>query len=265
MFGPDIYRSRVLELNASDERGIAVVREKIKKFAQIAVTKGQNSNSPNFKIIVLDEADSLTGDAQAALRRVIEKYTKITRFCLICNYISKIIDPLASRCAKFRFKPISQVTHIQRLQYICEREAINCTQTALECLVDLSDGDLRKSITTLQSTSKLYSGFITDDNIREVAAVIPDSVINAIYREITNNFDSLQRMTDDIIYSGYQPDMLILQLFEFLATRQEISDVKKSKIMEILAETDYALVAGASEYMQVIKTLTNIQQVIKAQ
>ena len=264
MFGIDIYRSRVLELNASDERGIAVVREKIKKFAQIAVTKGVNSSSPNFKIIILDEADSLTTDAQAALRRVIEKYTKITRFCLICNYVSKIIDPLASRCAKFRFKPISVESHLNRLQYICEKEQIGCTNLALECLINLSEGDLRKSITTLQSASKLFGGMITDENIREVASVIPDTVIINLYREINNNFESLQKITDDIIFNGYQPDVLIFQLFDFIAGRQEISDLKKSQIMEVLGEADYGLVAGGNEYLQIIKTITTIQKIIKS-
>lgn len=263
MFGHDIYRSRVLELNASDERGIAVVREKIKKFAQIAVTKGL-ANSPNFKIIVLDEADSLTSDAQAALRRVIEKYTKITRFCLICNYISKIIDPLASRCAKFRFKPISMQSHFDRLQYICEQEKIACTQQALEALIMLSEGDLRKSITSLQSASKLYSGMISEETIREVAAVIPDSVITGLYREINGSFEGLQRATDEVIYNGYQPDMLIFQLFDFVTTRQEISDLKKSQIMEILGEADYGLIAGGNEYLQIIKAVSSMQKIILA-
>ena len=264
MFGTDIYRSRVLELNASDERGIAVVREKIKKFAQIAVTKGANPNSPNFKIIVLDEADSLTSDAQAALRRVIEKYTKITRFCLICNYISKIIDPLASRCAKFRFKPISADTHKARLQYICEQERIACTQGALDSLVLLSDGDLRKSITTLQSASKLFRGMIEENSIKEVAAVIPDVVITNLYREINNSFESLQRLTEDVIYNGYQPDVLIFQLFDFLASRQEISDIKKARIMETLGEADYGLIAGGNEYLQIVAALTAIQKIIRS-
>lgn len=254
----------MLELNASDERGISVVREKIKKFAQIAVTKGSLTNSPSFKIIVLDEADSLTSDAQAALRRVIEKYTKITRFCLICNYISKIIDPLASRCAKFRFKPISVDTHRLRLEYICTQENIACTNLAIECLIKLSDGDLRKSITTLQSTSKLFRGVITDLNILEVAAVIPDNVIHAIYRELNGNFEGLSRFTDELMCLGYQPDCIVFQLFDFFAERDEISDFKKAKIAEVLAETDYGLVAGGNEYLQIVKTLTSIQKVLKS-
>merc|ERR1719253_853124 len=144
LFGP-LFKDRVLELNASDERGIAVVREKVKRFASTAVggKKAEGFPCPNFKIIVLDEADAMTNDAQAALRRVIENYAKVTRFVLVCNYISRVIEPLASRCAKFRFQPIAHTAHLARLRTICEQEQVNLTEGTLDEAVCLADGDLR--------------------------------------------------------------------------------------------------------------------------
>jgi len=263
MFGPDLYKDRLLELNASDDRGISVVRDKIKKFAQRAVVKDSNYPSPSFKIIVLDEADSLTGDAQAALRRVIEKYTKVTRFCLICNYISKIIDPLASRCVKFRFKPISKVPQVSRLSYISNQEGLEVTHEVLDSLVDLTEGDMRRSITTLQSTSKLYGTNITREMIREVSAIIPPEVIESIYTTAQKDFDSVKELCDELMYSGFQPDVLLSQLFDYLVSRPEISDIKKSKLSEVLAEADWSLTSGGSEVLVLQKALTSLQIILK--
>ena len=142
MFGSEV-NSRVLKLNASDDRGIDAIRTKIKDFANLAVNT--YSDLPPFKIIILDEADSMTEDAQSALRRIIEKHTKVTRFCIICNYISKIIDPLVSRCAKFKFSPLSKESMIKRLEYIAKEEHLIISNNVWETLIDISKGDMRES------------------------------------------------------------------------------------------------------------------------
>ncbi|ANB15103.1 replication factor C subunit 2 [Sugiyamaella lignohabitans] len=160
LYGPELMKSRVLELNASDERGISIVREKVKNFAKTVVstpTEYQRTHypCPPYKIIILDEADSMTSDAQSALRRTMETYSKITRFCLICNYVTRIIDPLASRCSKFRFKPLDQSNALDRLEFIAKQENVKYELDALTRLMDASNGDLRKAITLLQSASRL--------------------------------------------------------------------------------------------------------------
>merc|ERR1712109_332665 len=128
---------RILELNASDERGIAVVRDKIKTFSQQTVSNSSSTKVPPFKIVILDEADSMTKDAQSALRRTMEKEGRSTRFCLICNYISRIIEPITSRCAKFRFKPLSDSAIRGRIQMICESEKLTLKDDdAFKLLID---------------------------------------------------------------------------------------------------------------------------------
>lgn len=165
LYGPDLIKTRVLELNASDERGISIVREKVKNFARMQLSNppagpaGEEYRKkypcPPYKIVILDEADSMTQDAQSALRRTMETYSKITRFCLVCNYVTRIIDPLASRCSKFRFKPLDEANAGKRLEDIARLESVNLEDGVVDSLLRCSEGDLRKAITFLQSASRL--------------------------------------------------------------------------------------------------------------
>lgn len=174
LFGPDLFRSRVLELNASDERGISIVRTKIKDFARqqlSGVPSGdygkeylQKYPCPPFKVIVLDEADSMTQDAQSALRRTMETYSRITRFCLICNYVTRIIDPLASRCSKFRFKSLDSSDAGKRVEKIADKEGVKLEEGARDALIRCSEGDLRRAITYLQSAARLVGAVGTGES-----------------------------------------------------------------------------------------------------
>lgn len=187
LFGTEFYKHRVQELNASDERGINVVREKIKKFAQRKISKHPDSSfpCPPLQIIILDEADSMTIDAQSALRRIIEQYAANTRFCIICNYLSKIIDPLASRCVKFRFSPIAKEAQIERLKHICNNENVRVVNDqVLEALVDITEGDLRRSINLLQTASAFKQSGITLQDIQSISGSIPQEVITDIAQKI---------------------------------------------------------------------------------
>uniref|UniRef100_A0A3B4FLB7 Activator 1 subunit 5 n=1 Tax=Pundamilia nyererei TaxID=303518 RepID=A0A3B4FLB7_9CICH len=153
------FNSMVLELNASDDRGIDVVRGPILSFAST-----RTIFKKGFKLVILDEADAMTQDAQNALRRVIEKFTENTRFCLICNYLSKIIPALQSRCTRFRFGPLSPDQMIPRLEHVIQQENIDITPDGMKAIVTLSTGDMRRSLNILQSTSMAY-GKVTEDTV----------------------------------------------------------------------------------------------------
>uniref|UniRef100_A0A673JP31 AAA+ ATPase domain-containing protein n=1 Tax=Sinocyclocheilus rhinocerous TaxID=307959 RepID=A0A673JP31_9TELE len=236
LYGPELYRQRVLELNASDERGIQVVREKVKRFAQLtaAGTRLDGKPCPPFKIIILDEADSMTGAAQAALRRTMEKESRTTRFCLICNYVSRIIEPLTSRCSKFRFKPLANDIQQERLLQICGKESLKYTTEGIEALVSVSEGDLRKAITYLQSAARLHAEQeITEQIIIEIAG--------------------------DMIDEGYAATNVLNQLHDVIID-EKLSDKQKSVITQKMAEVDKCLADGADEYLQLLSLCSVIMQ-----
>jgi len=260
LFGPDIYKDRVLELNASDERGIQVIREKVKKFAGFSVSnkKPDGNPCPPFKIIILDEADSMTHSAQSALRRTMEKQTKTTRFCLICNYVSRIIEPITSRCAKFRFKPLSVDSIKERLEMVTKAESIDIEDSAVDEVISASEGDMRKAITYLQSTFRLKrEDKITVQDIVEMAGVVPtekiDNLINVCY---SGSFEKVDTFIKNMIRSGFSATQIVLQLHDKLAVHESMTDNQKAVVMEKVAVTDQCLCEGADEYLQLMALCT---------
>ncbi|XP_029004992.1 replication factor C subunit 4 isoform X2 [Betta splendens] len=219
LYGPQLFRQRVLELNASDERGIQVIREKVKNFAQLTVagTRTDGKPCPPFKIIILDEADSMTAPAQAALRRTMEKESRTTRFCLICNYVSRIIEPLTSRCSKFRFKPLANRIQEERLLEICEKENLKYTKESIEALVRVSEGDLRKAITYLQSAARLNNDKdVTECAVIEIAGIVPPKMINKLLQIcFKGTFEKLEdavRVVDKCLSDGADEYLQMLSL-----------------------------------------------------
>ncbi|KAF7637394.1 AAA domain-containing protein [Meloidogyne graminicola] len=170
MFPRKGMQSKLLELNASDERGIDVVRNKIVSFAssqglqEVFAASNTGTGKKAIKLVILDEADAMTKDAQNALRRIIEKYTDSTRFCIICNYLSKIIPALQSRCTRFRFAPLKKEQVILRIEYIIKKEKLNVTDDGKDALFKLSKGDMRRIINILQSTS-LSTDVINEESV----------------------------------------------------------------------------------------------------
>lgn len=260
LFGPEVMKSRVLELNASDERGIAVVRDKVKNFAQLTAgvtsSKAGSYPCPPFKIIIMDECDSMTNDAQSALRRTMEQYSKVTRFCLICNYVSRIIDPLASRCAKFRFKPLSIESQMNTILKIQKLENVECEDDVLDRLVDVSGGDMRQAITLLQSSHRLNGGGkITEQDVTDAAGTVPASVVENLIATCHNNsYKKMASCVEDIVASGYATNLVLKKLHDsiVMASSAEIQDIKKSRIAEKLARADAALIDGADEQLQLL-------------
>lgn len=265
LFGP-IYRERILELNASDERGIQVVRDKVKGFAQLTAggKRPDGVACPPYKIIILDEADSMTKDAQSALRRTMEKSGKSTKFCLICNYVSRIIEPITSRCAKFRFKPLDETILIQRIELIMEKEEVVVNEEGKKAIILTSEGDLRKAITSLQSCARLKGGEeVGQEDVYEISGVIPDRYIEGLLEVCQlNSYDRLQEHVDSMMCEGFSGHQLVTQLHDTTVGNACLSDPQKSGICEVLAVAEHCLLEGADEYLQVMSVATSIMKTL---
>jgi replication factor C subunit 2/4 len=258
---PDAYKDRVLELNASDERGIDVVRTRIKNFARQTVnTHLKNVAIPGLRIIILDEADAMTSAAQSALRRTMEKESHSTRFMLICNYVSRIIEPLTSRCAKFRFKPLPKEAQTERIKLIAGEENVTISDEAINELVEMSAGDLRKSITILQSIS--CSGKpITPQDVRERSGYVPDEIIKKLVLACESpDFQALYKSLKQFRSEGYGVYQTLLQLSDAIMAKPELSSTTKAKIFRKMGEIEKHLIDGASEYLAILEMTTVIQQ-----
>jgi len=259
LFGASI-NDKIIELNASDERGINIIREKIKNYAKQSV---KNINGePSWKIIILDEADTMTPDSQFALRRIMEQYSKITRFCIICNYHNKIIDPIISRCALFKFKPIEENNIIEKLKYICDKEKFNCNENLLKKIVILCRGDLRKGINLLQKCYNSYNEKINEELLNEISGIIPDIKFNKLIKYIfKKNINKVDQLINDYFIQGYSLINQIIIFHDFILN-SDLDDNKKSNILCKIAEIDQNLIKGCDEYIQFMKLVYHLMIVI---
>lgn len=264
LFGSS-FRDRILELNASDDRGIQVVRDKVKHFAQLTASsiKPDGSPCPPYKIIILDEADSMTSAAQAALRRTMEKETKTTRFCLICNYVSSIIEPLTSRCMKFRFKPLGAYMIRTRLEMICKEEGVKYETKAIVKLVEISEGDMRQAITVLQSCARLKGQeAISEDDVIEISNLVPEQLVRDLLNTCKSGaYNNIEKSIQDIIYEAYPSSQILTQLHKIVISSINIPDIAKSLMSEKIAECAARLQSGASEFTQMLNLCCSIADI----
>jgi replication factor C subunit 2/4 len=259
LFG-EYYSERIIELNASDERGINVVREKIKKYAKLAVSN--NDNIPPWKIIILDEADTMTSDSQFALRRIIEEYSKITRFCFICNYHNKIIDPIMSRCSLFYFKPISDIDIYNKLTYISQKENFNCSDLLIDKIVKISRGDLRKAINNLQKCYNIYDKNDDKNILEDVSGIFSSDIFNELILNINNHdLKKLDLQINNLVIQGYSLVNQIVLFHDYILTSQ-LSDIQKSKIINKIIDVDQNLIKGCDEFIQFIRLVYYMVSII---
>ena len=236
-------RTDFLELNASDERGIDVVRSKIKDFAR---TK---SISGDFKIIFLDEADNLTSDAQQALRRTMENYTRTCRFILSCNYSSKIIDPIQSRCAIFRFKRIKPEKIKSYLEKILKLESVEFDDPGLEAILYVSEGDMRRSVNLLQAAAAM--GEVTEERVYSIATQArPEDVRKLIEASLKGDFKSSRSVLDKLMLSyGLSGEDILLQMNREV-WNIKADDKQRMRVIDLVGEANFTLVEGANERIQ---------------
>jgi DNA polymerase III delta prime subunit len=251
LFG-DAWRGNFLELNASDERGIDVVRDRIKTFARSAFGEHQ------YRIIFLDEADSLTPDAQAALRRTMEQYADKTRFILSCNYSSKIIDPIQSRCAVFRFAPLDDGAIADQLTEIATAEGLEITDDGMTALVTAAQGDMRRGINTLQAAATVGDRVDADAVYEIAAAARPEAITAMVDAAIGGEFISARRrLRSLLVEEGVAGQDIINQLhrsvWEF-----DLGEEATIRLMEQIGEVDYRISVGADEQIQLEALLAGL-------
>ncbi len=244
-------RGNFLELNASDERGIDVVRTKIKDFARTRSITG------DFKIIFLDEADALTVDAQNALRRTMENYTSTCRFILSCNYSSKIINPIQSRCAVFRFRGLSDEAIRGRLEFILEQEGVGFDESGLEAITYLAEGDMRQAVNLLQSAAAL--GRVDEDNVYAISSrARPEDIRQLLELSLDGEFMDARKLVDKLIIDyGMSGEDVIVQMNREVLKLDE-GDELRIRIIDLIGEANYALVEGANERIQLEALIARI-------
>ncbi len=244
LFGNN-WRDNFLELNASDDRGINIVREQVKDFART-----KSIGNVSFKIILLDESDSLTRDAQQALRRTMEQYSNTCRFILSCNYSSKILDPIQSRCTVFRFKPLDKENVNKIIDKICKEEKLKVDDKAREALVYISEGDVRRLENVMQSCS-MMSNKISEELVYEiVSSAHPKEIKELLETAIEGKFSSAKNKLLDIMLKHGLSGLDIIKQIQQEIWNLKIPDERKIDLTDKCGEIEFRMVEGSDEFVQ---------------
>jgi replication factor C small subunit len=249
----DVYREHLMELNASDERGINVVRETVKTFA-----RARSIGEIPFKIMILDESDNMTADAQQALRRTMERYTETCRFILCANYSGKIIEPIQSRCAPFRFTFLPREEHDKYLKHIAEKENVKLLKDGLDAIFEVCSGDLRKAINTLQAAASLNKTVDAKVVYSIAGRAHPADVQKMIEIAMNGNFIEARKHLRDMIQKYGVAGSDIIRQIHTEIFRSSIPESWKIKLADIVGEIDYRLVEGADEEVQLSALLARL-------
>lgn len=240
------YKEAVLELNASDERGIDVVRNRIKGFAQKKVTLPPGRQ----KIVILDEADSMTAGAQQALRRTMEIYSSTTRFAFACNQSNKIIEPLQSRCAILRYSRLTEQQILKRLLEVCEAEKVKWSEDGLAALIFSAEGDMRQALNNLQSTVAGF-GFVNGDNVFKVVDSPHPVAISAIVTSCKQcNVELALNGLKDLWDKGYSAMDIITTMFRVVKSMQDLSEFGKLEFIKEIGFTNMRILDGVGTHLQ---------------
>ena len=251
------WRTDTLELNASDERGIKMVRERVKEFAAVMKLPTDRANKRMFRVIILDEADEMTADAQTALRRIIEDTSQTTRFIIICNYLSQIIEPIQSRCVIFKFRRLSKEDVSDYLRFICKNEGVKFEEKAFSTIYESTLGDLRHSINILQAAAGM--GSVSSSNVISSIGLSGKTRVKEIIKlAVSGKFHEARFRLLELmqVYGMSENDFLKY-------ANQEAYDLKLDRPDEfaaLMAEYDYRLVTGAHPEIQLVALLAQLSK-----
>ncbi|MBI2547075.1 MAG: replication factor C small subunit [Candidatus Aenigmarchaeota archaeon] len=253
------WRQNVLELNASDERGIDVIRGKVKDFARM-----KSLGEVSWKIIILDEADALTQEAQQALRRTMENYTNATRFILLCNYSSKIIEPIQSRCAVFRFGILSDDDIKKYVKRIVDGEELKIDEKAIGALVHLSEGDLRKVANLMQASAAMKEK-ITEDVVYDIASrAKPTDVKDMLELALGGKFtDARKKLQELLLRQGLSGSDIISEVHRQIYSLDGISEERKVQLIEKCGDYEFRISEGGNELIQIESLLASFMTLSK--